>query len=207
MRFILFVEGYAEKRATAAFFKRWLDPQLSSPVGIKTVNLKANTNFAREIRKRVHFHLEQDRRGEIIQAIGLLDLFRGANFPAGMTAADERYNWGVDHYQNLVQHDKFRMFFAVHEFEAWILSDPSVLPRAVRDMLPRNINPEAVNFEEPPARLLDSIYRSATSKGYKKTTHGANLFARLEPEAVRKACPYLRLMLDEMLSMAKRADL
>lgn len=42
MKFILLVEGEAEKLAIAEFLKRWLDPQLKQPVGIKVVNFHGN---------------------------------------------------------------------------------------------------------------------------------------------------------------------
>jgi hypothetical protein len=37
MKFILFVEGYTEKQGILTFLKRYLDPRLSQPVGIKPV--------------------------------------------------------------------------------------------------------------------------------------------------------------------------
>ncbi len=40
MRFILFVEGYTENKALPQFLKKWLDPKLSNPVGIKTVRFE-----------------------------------------------------------------------------------------------------------------------------------------------------------------------
>ena len=36
MKFILFVEGRTEHKAIPSFLKRWLDPQLSKPVGVKS---------------------------------------------------------------------------------------------------------------------------------------------------------------------------
>jgi len=35
MKFILFVEGRTEDKALPAFLKKWLDPRLESPVGIR----------------------------------------------------------------------------------------------------------------------------------------------------------------------------
>ena len=35
MKFVLFVEGYTEDKALPKFLKRWLDPRLGKPVGIK----------------------------------------------------------------------------------------------------------------------------------------------------------------------------
>ncbi|MCL4190212.1 MAG: DUF4276 family protein [Thermoguttaceae bacterium] len=123
-----------------------------------------------------------------------------------MISAKDRVEWGVSHFGKLVGRDKFRMFFAVHEFEAWILAQPEVLPPEVRRILPQNISrPETVNFTEPPAKLLNRIYRSATRKDYKKTTYGKQLFRRLEPATVAESCPYLRAMFEEMLHLARAA--
>ena len=100
------------------------------------------------------------------------------------------------------------MFFAVHEFEAWILGQPNVLPRTVRDTLPATAaKPERVDFDEPPAKLLNRLYRSCTRKSYKKTTYGKQLFDRLDPNVVVEACPYLKEMLGQMLTMANTAGL
>lgn len=47
MRFILFCEGHTECKALPAFLKRWLDPKLSSPVGIKPVRFDPDTARAK----------------------------------------------------------------------------------------------------------------------------------------------------------------
>jgi hypothetical protein len=100
------------------------------------------------------------------------------------------------------------MFFAVHEFEAWILGQPNVLPRAVREALPRSIaEPERVDFDEPPAKLLNRVYLSCMKKNYKNTTYGKQLFEKLAPDAVVGKCLYLKAMLGEMLKMALAAGL
>lgn len=35
--------------------------------------------------------------------------------------------------------------------------------------------PETVDFDEPPARLLNRVYTAQTRRGYKKTTYGKDL--------------------------------
>ncbi len=40
MKFILFVEGYTEDKVLPQFLKKWLDPRLTQPVGIKTVRFE-----------------------------------------------------------------------------------------------------------------------------------------------------------------------
>jgi hypothetical protein len=96
------------------------------------------------------------------------------------------------------------MFVAVHEIEAWILSQPQLLPASIQNGLPgRSAQPESVNFNEPPAKLLDRLYRTHERSGYKKIVYGSKLFDRLDPSVAYRKCPYLARMLDEMLTMAK----
>ena len=206
MKFIVLVEGDSEKLAIADFLKRWLDPRLAHPVAVKAVNFQGNSQLVREIVGKTHDYLDGPGADEIIGIIGLLDLYGLDIYPPNLTAVEERYAWGVQHFQEQVKREKFRMFFAVHEFEAWILAQPDALPRAVRDALPHSVDvPERVNFNEPPAKLLNRIYLSCTRKTYKKTTYGKQLFAKLTPDVVAGKCPYLKTMLGEMLAMAQAA--
>jgi hypothetical protein len=129
-------------------------------------------------------------------------------YPPDKTTADERFSWGREHFEKEVGLEKFRLFFAVHEFEAWLLSEPDIFSREIKNALPNKVaQPERVNFTEPPAKLLDRIYKQQTTRNYKKTTYGKQLFAKLDPTTAVSKCPYLKAMLDEMLTLAKAAGL
>jgi hypothetical protein len=107
-----------------------------------------------------------------------------------------------------VKLDRFRMFFAVHEFEAWLLSQPDIFPREVRASLEGKVpQPENVNFDQPPAKLLDHLYKQKTKRNYKKTTYGKQLFSKFDPAVAATKCPYLQDMLNELLRLAKCAGL
>jgi hypothetical protein len=208
VKFILLVEGDTEKDAIADFLKRWLDPQLGSPVGMKVVNFHGNARLMRKIVVKAQDYLDGLDAGEIVAVVGLLDLYGLDIYPPELMAAAERYDWAVKEFERQVDRSRFRMFFAVHEFEAWILGQPDVLPREVREALPRTISdPERVDFNEPPAKLMNRVYRSRLGKSYKKTTYGRQLFARLSPDVVVEKCPYLKTMLREMLRLARGEDL
>jgi hypothetical protein len=208
MKFILLVEGDAEKLAIAEFLKRWLDPQLKQPAGVRVVNFHGNAQLVRKIVSKAQDHLHSPDADEIIGVIGLLGLYGLDIYPSHLTTVEDRHDWGVKHFQEQVNRERFRMFFAVHEFEAWILGQPDVLPREVRDGLPRTTaRPEKVNFDEPPAKLLNRVFLSCTRKNYKKTTYGKQFFGKLAPDVVAGKCPYLKAMLGEMLGMAKAAGL
>jgi hypothetical protein len=205
MKFVMLVEGDTEKHAIATFLKRWLDPRLARPVGIQTVNCRGN---ARLIRVAQDFLESPEAKKEgIIAVVGLLDLY-GLDYPPNMTTAKDRYDWAVHHFERQVGQSRFRMFFAVHEFEAWILGQPEKLPPALRDRLPKSaIHPEKVNFGQPPAKVLSELYRSGLRRRYKKPVDGKLLFEKLDPEIVAGKCPYLKSMLSQMLSLAQAAGL
>jgi hypothetical protein len=205
LKFILFVEGDTERQALPNFLKRWLDPQLPQPVGISPVCFYGNDNYRAEVKKRVALYLRQQ---EVIAVIGLLDLY-GLNFPPHLGGAGERYDWAKQDFERRVSQPRFQQFFAVHEIEAWLLSDPGIFPSQLRTALrSAATHPEAVNFDQPPAKLLSKLYREKLKTGhkkteYKKTADGANLFSKLDPEIAARKCPRLKEMLDQMLTLAQ----
>ncbi len=198
MKLVLFVEGYTE-RALPAFFKRWLDPRLAQPVGIKVVRFEGWRNYVDEIARKVELNLSGRSGADVVGAIGLLDLYGPTFYPPHIVSVEERYAWAKQHLEAKVGAPRFRQHFAVHETEAWLLSDPGLLPKAVAAALPgRSSRPETVNFNEPPARLLERLYREKLQRNYKKVTDGANLFEKLAPEVALARCPYLKVLVEEM---------
>lgn len=215
MKFVLLVEGKTERQSAGEFLKRWLDPRLTKPVRISIGKFNGYADLAHKMASRAKMHLEGPRQAEIIAVIALLDLYiPDPNFyPADKTSADDRYAWGKDRFEKEVakhvSRDKFRFFIAVHEFEAWLLSDVRVFPRPVRNALPskRIAQPERVDFDEHPAQLLDRTYLRAMKVGYKKTVDGQRLFAKLDPNIAAQKCPRLTELLEEMLRLARDAGL
>ena len=233
MKFILFVEGDTERKALPEFLKRWLETQLDARVGIQTVGFAGAPELWRETPKRALVYLNQPgRKDEIIAVIALLDL-HGPEFypderelrrwakeqaitagepqkncagPVGEIVAPLRYEWAKRKQEQTVDHPKFRQFFAVHETEAWLLSDRRIFPNEVRKRLP-NRNPEEVNLNEPPAACLERVYHSALGHHYKKVVHGRQLFQKLDPSTAYDKCPCLHALLNEMLALAQRAGL
>lgn len=208
MRFILFVEGRTEHVSAADFLKRWLDPQLAKKVGIQTVAFDGYASLAQKIATKARMYLEGPKKSEIIAVIGLLDLYGPDFYPCDKTTVTDRHAWAKNHFESAVDSERFRMFFAVHEFEAWLLSQPDVFPKEVQTKLPSKIaRPEEINFHEPPAKLLDRVFKHTTGRNYKKTTYGKQFFAKLDPANAASKCPYLKVMLEEMLLLARAAGL
>jgi uncharacterized protein DUF4276 len=202
MKFMLFVEGDTEK-ILPNLLKRWLDPRLPAPVGIRVIGFEGVSDYYAGIRKRVELSLDEKPGAEVIAAIGLLDLY--GFYPADNRPRAERYAWAKAHVEDIVKNRRFRQHFAVHETEAWLLADPEIFPREVKGTLPRGISrPETVNFDNPPARLLGRLYQEKLGRKYRKVIDGAKLFRLLSPELAYEKCPALKALLDDMLELARQ---
>lgn len=99
MKFILFVEGYSEKKALPAFLKRWLDRQLQQRVGMKIVRFEGWGDYNREVKKKTHVHLNSPGSEDIIAIIGLIDLYGPNIYPSHLTSAKAKYDWGKEHFE------------------------------------------------------------------------------------------------------------
>jgi len=203
MEFILFVEGCTEHKAIPSFLKRWLDPQLSKPVGIKSVRFEGWPELVKDSPTKANLYLSQD---SVIAVIALLDLYGPTIYPNNKNTATERYTWAKQHLERKVDQTNFFQFFAVHEVEAWLLCTPSIFPKSVRPLVEKiSKSPEAINNTMPPAKRLNEIYSKQTKRRYKKVTYGKDLFAKLDPNVAYKKCPRLKELLDAMLKLSKDA--
>lgn len=203
MRLALFVEGHTERKVLPAFLKRWLDPRLPQPVGIDVIRFEGWQHYRREVATKVRLQLSGKRSAKTLAAVGLLDLYGPTIYPADKITAQERYRWAKQQLEKEVGHPRFRQHFAVHELEAWLLAQPGSLRPEIAKALPASIQrPETVDFEEPPKKLLARLYRDKLRKPYGEILDGASLFSRLDPETAAARCPYLRLLLEDLLQLA-----
>ena len=208
MTFTLFVEGYTEHKALPAFLKRWLDTKLSKPVSIHAVRFDGWPQLVKDAPQHARLHLNAPKK-DVIAVIALLDLYGPTFYPVDKVGKSERYQWAKDYLEEQVAQEKFHQFFAIHETEAWLLNDPKIFPPEIRKHLPDPTKrpPESVNFNAPPAKLLESLYLSHLKRNYGKVTDGQNLFAKLDPNVAYEHCPALRDLLNEMLRLAREAGL
>ena len=190
MKFVFFVEGHTEKKALPDFLRRWLDSKLPQRVGVQVVRFEGWAELVNDLPRKAPLYLANE---DVIAVVALLDLYGPTFYPANAKTAEKRHAWAVKHLESKVNDKRFKSSFAVHETEAWLLSKPDLFPTVVTKALPGKIDrPEEVNFDEPPAKLLDRVYKEKTGRGYKKVTYGRELFAKLDPALARERCPYLR---------------
>lgn len=204
MKIVLFVEGVTEKKAVPQFLKRWLDSQTTHPVGIQPVRFEGWPELVDDSPKKARMYLSKP---DVIAVVAMLDLYGPQIYPQHVVTASERYDRAKHDLENKVGDKRFFQFFAVHEVEAWLLSDHSVFPRDIGANVARLQRPEEVNFEEPPAKLLNRLYKSSTGHSYKKVTQGQQLFKKLDPTIAYNRCPHLKEFLDKMLEVARQNGL
>lgn len=208
MKFILFVEGDTERKVLPTFLKKWLDPRLSQRVSIQPVRFNGWPELVKDTPKKAIMYLTGPHKDDIVGVIALLDLYGPTIYPSHKKTARERYEWAKGDLEGRVNHAKFRQFFAVHETEAWLLSHPDLFPSEIKKAFSGKIkHPEEINFDEPPAKLLDRLYWDKIKRTYKKTTDGYELFSKLDPDLAYKKCPHLKELLDEMLKLANQSGL
>lgn len=64
-----------------------------------------------------------------------------------------------------------------------------------------------MNFDEPPAKLLERLYREKRKRTFRKVIDTTDLLGKLDPAAVYDKCPAFKALLDDMLARAKAAGL
>ena len=213
MKFVLFVEGATEATVLPAFLERWLHDQiqyrLKQRVRVDAQPFGSCSALMQNGPKRAKYLLnEPQKASELIAVISLLDL-KGADFPypKQMKTVDAKCKWARNYMQKQVDSPKFRQHFAVHDLEAWLLSDAGIFPQTVRGAVAKVKTPESVNSTKPPSKFLAEIYESKSKHSYRKVTDGKELFGKLDPQVAYEKCPYLKLLLDEMLTLAQDAEL
>lgn len=81
MNLVLFVEGDTERKALGPFIKRWLDPRLRQPVGVRVVASRGWAPYVSEIARKVALHLSGRTGVQTVGAVGLLDLYGPDVYP------------------------------------------------------------------------------------------------------------------------------
>lgn len=102
----------------------------------------------------------------------------------------------------------FVPFLALHEFEAWLFSSPTELPRALYETHKQNqfeairaavFTPEEIN-ERPefaPSKRIANMFPA-----YKKTLHGPTVAVRIGLDQIRKECPHFNEWMNKLEAFA-----
>lgn len=208
-RIALFVEGDTERgdarrRTLPTFFHKWLDPQLPpvSKVGIHAVNFQGVSNYLDDLPCKIELYLTQRRANFVIGLVDLYGLPPDRFDLSGCMTIQDKVRKARAEISRLVPRefkDRFRQHFAAHEIEAWLLAYPERWPQNVRSRITRR-PPEQVDFHEPPAKFLKNILGGR----YRKTVYAMNIFPFVDPRTAIDQCPFLKLLAQDLLEVAKR---
>ena len=202
MRFILIVEGDTEKRSIEGLIRKHLAEKTRKNIGVTAININGYGNFFRDLPQKVKKYLTGPDKEEIIAIAGLMDLYKTPYAREVNRSIRERILQGTQLFEDSVKQDRFRMFFAVHEYEAWLLSDVEKFDPAIKGRIASHArNPEEVNTDEPPSKYLKRIYSEYLHREYKKTVDGKVLMGRVDPQKVYEKCPNYRVMIDFFVSL------
>jgi hypothetical protein len=199
VKVILYVEGDTEKEVLPQFLRRWVDPRLKDNVGLAPVNLDGVSNYLKEFANRAQLDLGA---AGVLGCIGIIDLY-GSGLPYPNGTIEAKYEWAKNELERQVGHPRFRQHFAVHETEAWLISDPQIFPRDIASHVPKTPTPERINFHDPPSHRLKDLYWQNLGKKYRKPIEGSRLFQKLDPEVACARCPHLKLLLEDIIALAK----
>jgi len=213
VRFVVLVEGDTERRMLGRLLGCWLNKEgrLGSKVGVHAESVGGCPATAPETVRRAATHLTAPKRSDVIAVAALSDWYtpdQGLQRDVPKETADP-IAWAASRLERKANlGPRFRAFFAVHEIEAWLWSQPDVLPRDVAAAVAADKRaPEEVNENEPPSHRLKRLYRKHFNRDYRKVADGANLFRELRPEVAYDRCPHLAKMLDWMLEKARETGL
>ena len=208
-RIALFVEGHTERgevrqKTLPKFFHNWLDPQLppQGKVGIQAIRFQGVSNYLDDLAKKVELYLTQHRANFVVGLVDLYGLPPDRFDFSGCSTVREKVAAARTAIKALVPADLARQFhqhFAVHEVEACLLAYPEHFPAEVRAQIAKR-PPEHVNFHEPPAKFLKRLLGGR----YKKTVVARNTFPFVTPQTAIDQCPFLRLLANDLLAIAKR---
>jgi hypothetical protein len=152
----------------------------------------------------------------LIDYYGLPDDFPELRKSKALTVATDRVSTLERAFLNDINHQRFRPFLALHEFEAWIFAAPAVaeshlaiegiakeLASAVAEA---SGQPELVNdgpMTHPSIRLSTMVERLHSGHRYNKRMDGPQIITKAGLEVIRAACPHFDAWLRWLESLAQ----
>ena len=74
-------------------------------------------------------YLDSPEKDDIIAVISILDLQGIPIYPPDKKSVKQRCEWAKIYMEEKVNNERFHQFFAVHELEAWLFSQPEIFPK------------------------------------------------------------------------------
>ena len=215
-RVLILVEGQTEEK----FVKDILAPTFwprhiyFSPTILITKRVKNGPNFTGGVTNFNKFSNDLKRLlfdTDAALVTTLLDYYR---LPADFPGMDTRLTFSnasdrVTHVEQAIAAyfgslPKFLPFLALHEFEAWLFSSPTELPKVMTDTAKRDefaaicrsfTSPEDINDnpQSAPSKRVMELFPA-----YRKVIHGSMTISRIGLEQIRSQCPHFDRWIREL---------
>jgi len=202
-RIVILCEGDTEEIAIKYFIRRQWEADNLRAIGLHPINLngKLEDVFAYVPRYR--------RDSQVIAVFTLIDLY-GMNrvqhgLQDGLADKVARVKTWLRNDFEADYGDFFYPHVSVHEVETWLLAEGECLAKRLKDAkIQPNPNAEAQNFDNPPSRRIDNLFKHhRRNDGYHKINDGIALFKCLQFEPVFKSCQYFREFYNGLKSVAQ----
>ena len=212
---VILCEGDTEEFAVKLFIRRQWEAQddkdakppkpvgYLKPIGFKTVNLDAHLE---DIFK---FVPEYRKNQKVLAVFTLIDLYGTEQVKHG---AKDDLAQKVENVKKWLRdgcgEDGEGFFYphvSVHDLEAWLLAEGEALSQRLQKRIDPDKNAEKRNFQTPPSKRINAIFRQHRGEGYRKTIDGKALFERLKFHPVYDTCDFFRAFYDELRRVGQAA--
>ncbi len=203
MRLVILCEGDTEKRV----LKEFLAPYCSTFSRIDVLNSRGSGNLKQAFYPLAELELDDDPDAVVFCLIDLLEV--PYSFPTETNNSPDPNHAKFMFIQGIMRHrvkesvrERFFVFPVVMELETWLLADDQALmtyfhpPASAHNI--RYYEPESIS--RPSDELSNLVRRFRTKEdGYKKTTHGPNIFRVASAQRVyADNCPHFKLLIDQL---------
>ena len=196
MRIAILVEGRTEK-AFFPFLRTYLQPKLQGSMpDLNPVPYHGRIPKEQKLQRTVKYLLSGSTAADAV--IALTDVYTGTNdFATAQDAKQKMISW-VGQIPNFYPH------VALHDFEAWLVPYWSKILQLARfHQNPPAGNPETINHNRPPSRLISEVFeRGECRDSYSKQRDVTRILAGEDLSQSVSSCSELKAFVNRIIALA-----
>jgi hypothetical protein len=198
---VLLCEGETETLATELFLRRQFEADGLKSIALQPINLKGKLGDIGDFTRRYR----SDTR--VAAVFTLVDLY-GLPVPniATVASLEDKVSAARAWLREQVREDAdfFHPHVSVHELEAWFLAEGQALSKRLEHpKLRPDRQAERKNFDNPPNKRVDALFRQHLKHEYRKIIDGKPLLSELSHDAVIETCEFSRALYDDLVAVAR----
>jgi hypothetical protein len=202
-KIVVLCEGRTEELAIEHFIARQWNADGFGSVGLGHRNLKGSFN------KVGPFACNSLDRRDVLAVFTLVDLYKMNRV---IQPSDDELDVKVDRVQSWLRtqvqgHRRAHNFFphvSVHEVEAWVLAEGEALSQRLQDPSIRpDPQAELKDFQKPPKKRIDELFRRTNKTRYRESLDGQPLFSKMSFQPVYDSCQCFRKFYDDLKAAAR----